>query len=131
MATPNIETIIRDRVTLTVDCIDRLYLNGYVPTLQTSGQLCWYLKEHLGNPIPSPATQTSPKTRTPTNAATTSATSTSPTAQALSPRRSRLAPPGSCREGRPATKRRAVQPGPASYDLAATVGRGLSLPSSA
>ena len=29
MATPNIETIIRDHVTLTVDCIDRLYLNGY------------------------------------------------------------------------------------------------------
>lgn len=55
MATPNIETIIRDRVTLTVDCIDRLYLNGYVPKLQTAGQLCWYLKEHLGNPIPSPA----------------------------------------------------------------------------
>src|SRR5919206_4891631 len=55
MATPNIEAIIRDRVTLTIDCIDRLYLNGYVPTLQTSGQLCWYLKEHLGNPIPSPA----------------------------------------------------------------------------
>ena len=26
-----------------------------MPTLQTSGQLCWYLKEHLGNPIPSPA----------------------------------------------------------------------------
>jgi hypothetical protein len=55
MATPNIETIIRDRVTLTVDCIDRLYLNGYVPRLQTSGQLCWFLQEHLGNPIPSPA----------------------------------------------------------------------------
>ena len=55
MATPNIETIIRDRVTLTVDCIDRLYQNGYVPRLQTSGQLCWFLKEHLGNPIPSPA----------------------------------------------------------------------------
>jgi hypothetical protein len=55
MAIPNIETIIRDRVTLTVDCIDRLYLNGYVPTLQTSGQLCWFLQEHLGNPIPSPA----------------------------------------------------------------------------
>lgn len=55
MATPNIETIIRDHVTLTVDCIDRLYLNGYVPTLQTSGQLCWFLRDHLGNPIPSPA----------------------------------------------------------------------------
>ena len=55
MATPNIETIIRDHVTLTVDCIDRLYLNGYVPRLQTSGQLCWFLREHQGNPIPSPA----------------------------------------------------------------------------
>jgi len=55
MAIPNIETIIRDHVTLSVDCIDRLYLNGYVPTLQTSGQLCWFLREHLGNPIPSPA----------------------------------------------------------------------------
>jgi hypothetical protein len=55
MATPNIEAIIRDHVTLTVDCVDRLYLNGYVPTLQTSGQLCWFLRDHLGNPIPSPA----------------------------------------------------------------------------
>jgi hypothetical protein len=55
MAIPNIETIIRDHVTLTVDCVDRLYLNGYVPRLQTSGQLCWFLGEHLGNPIPSPA----------------------------------------------------------------------------
>src|ERR671912_424956 len=55
MATPNIETIIRDHVTLTVDCIDRLYLNGYVPRLQTSGQVCGFLREHLGNPIPSPA----------------------------------------------------------------------------
>src|SRR3954464_13759042 len=55
MATANIETIIRDRVTLTIDCIDRLYLNGYVPRLQTSGQLCWFLQGHLGNPIPSPA----------------------------------------------------------------------------
>jgi hypothetical protein len=42
-------------VTLTIDCIDRLYLNGYVPRLQTSAQLCWYLKEHLGHAIPSPA----------------------------------------------------------------------------
>src|SRR3954452_17943288 len=55
MATPNIETIIRDRVTLTVDCLDRLYLNGYVPRLQTSGQLVRLLRDHLGNPIPSPA----------------------------------------------------------------------------
>ncbi len=55
MARPNIEAIIRDHVGLAVSCIDRLYLNGYVPTLQTSGQLCWFLREHLGKPIPSPA----------------------------------------------------------------------------
>jgi hypothetical protein len=55
MATPNIETIIRDHVTLTVDCIDRLYLNGYVPRLQTPGQIVGFLGEHLGNPVPSPA----------------------------------------------------------------------------
>jgi hypothetical protein len=42
-------------VTLSVRCLDRLYVNGYVPTLQTPGQLCWFLREHLGNLIPSPA----------------------------------------------------------------------------
>jgi hypothetical protein len=55
MVTPNIETSFRDRVTLTVDCSDRLYLSGHVPRLQTSAQLCWFLQERLGNPIPSPA----------------------------------------------------------------------------
>ena len=53
--TPNIHTIIRDHVSLSITCLDRLYINGYVPTLQTSGQLCYFLREHLGNPIPSPA----------------------------------------------------------------------------
>jgi hypothetical protein len=27
-------SLLRDHVTLQVDCMDRLYLNGYVPTLQ-------------------------------------------------------------------------------------------------
>jgi hypothetical protein len=53
--TPNIYSIMRDHVSLTVSCIDRLYLHGYIPRLQTSGQLCYFLREHLGNPIPSPA----------------------------------------------------------------------------
>ena len=53
--TPNIHTIIRDHVSLSITCIDRLYINGYIPTLQTSGQLCRFLSDHLGNPIPSPA----------------------------------------------------------------------------
>jgi hypothetical protein len=53
---PNVHDIIKNHVTLSVTCVDRLYVNGsYVPTLQTSGQLCYFLKEHRGNPIPSPA----------------------------------------------------------------------------
>lgn len=52
---PNIASIIRDHVTLSMSCLDRLYLNGYIPKLQTSGQLCYFLTEHLGKPIPSPA----------------------------------------------------------------------------
>jgi hypothetical protein len=55
MATPNIDRIIRDHVSLATTCIDRLYLNGYVPMLQTAGQLCTFLREHLGYPLPSPA----------------------------------------------------------------------------
>jgi hypothetical protein len=52
---PNIDAIIRNHVTLSITCLDRLYINGYMPTLQTSGQLCYFLREHLGYPIPSPA----------------------------------------------------------------------------
>ena len=55
MTTPNVHSILQDQVTLSTSCLDRLYLNGYVPILQTSGHLCYFLREHLGNPIPSPA----------------------------------------------------------------------------
>ena len=53
--TPNIADIIRQHVTLSVSCIDRLYLHAYMPKLQTSGGLCYFLHDHLGHPIPSPA----------------------------------------------------------------------------
>lgn len=53
--TPNIADLLKQHVSLSNACIDRLYVNGYVPTLQTSGQLCYFLREHLGYPIPSPA----------------------------------------------------------------------------
>ncbi|MBI4495112.1 MAG: hypothetical protein HY690_20245 [Chloroflexi bacterium] len=51
----NLHSILQNHVSLTVSCIDRVYLNGYVPKLQTSGQLCYFLRDHLGYPIPSPA----------------------------------------------------------------------------
>lgn len=53
--TPTVADILADHVTLSVSCVDRLYVNGYIPTLQTPGQLCFFLGEHLGNPLPSPA----------------------------------------------------------------------------
>lgn len=53
--TPNIAAIIRQHVSLEVRCLDRLYLQAYMPTLQTSGGLCYFLHDYLGHPIPSPA----------------------------------------------------------------------------
>jgi hypothetical protein len=55
MSNPSAATILREHVTLSTACLDRLYLNGYVPTLQTPGQLTTFLRDHLGFPVPSPA----------------------------------------------------------------------------
>jgi hypothetical protein len=38
-----------------LECLDRIYLNGYVPSLQVGGQVVSFMKAHLGYPIPSPA----------------------------------------------------------------------------
>jgi len=51
----NIEDILRGHVSLRVECVDRLYLNGYLPALATSGGLVKFMREHLKKPIPSPA----------------------------------------------------------------------------
>ncbi|MGH8517681.1 MAG: hypothetical protein ACREUE_09500 [Panacagrimonas sp.] len=53
--TPNIADIIRHHVSLEVRCIDRIYLHAYMPKLQTSGGLCYFLHDYLGHPVPSPA----------------------------------------------------------------------------
>ena len=42
-------------VTLDVSCIDRLYLNGYVPRLQTPGGVIYFFHDHRKKPIVSPA----------------------------------------------------------------------------
>src|SRR5712691_6660910 len=55
MLMPNVHELIRDHVTLSIRCLDRLYLHAYLPKLQTSGGLCDFLRDHLGHPIPSPA----------------------------------------------------------------------------
>ena len=40
---------------LDIQCLDRVYLNAYVPILQSSGQVVAFMTQHLGMPIPSPA----------------------------------------------------------------------------
>jgi len=52
---PTINELLRQHVTLEVQSLDRIYLNGYVPSLQTSGGLVTFLTQHRGNTIPSPA----------------------------------------------------------------------------
>jgi hypothetical protein len=40
---------------LDIECPDRIYLNGYVPTLQVGGQVLTFLRGHPGMPVASPA----------------------------------------------------------------------------
>jgi len=51
----NINEVLDGHVALEVDCVDRLYLNAYVPNLQVGGQVERFCKQHLGQPIASPA----------------------------------------------------------------------------
>ena len=50
-----VNDVLDGHVVLDVECLDRIYLNGYVPNLQVGGQVVSFLTQHLGNPIPSPA----------------------------------------------------------------------------
>lgn len=49
-----IKDLLEGHVTLTVESIDRMYLNGYIPTMQQGSNVTWFLSAHRGNPIPSP-----------------------------------------------------------------------------
>ena len=51
----NVNDALDGHVTLDIACLDRVYLNAYVPNLQVGGQVVSFLTAHLGNPIPSPA----------------------------------------------------------------------------
>ncbi len=50
----NLNELLDGHVTLEVECIDRLYLNGYVRVLATGGGLFRFLTEHLRQPVASP-----------------------------------------------------------------------------
>jgi hypothetical protein len=51
---PSIPELLNGHVTLEVECLDRLYLNGYIGPLATAGGLVTFMREQLHKPIPSP-----------------------------------------------------------------------------
>src|SRR5471030_1781205 len=57
----SVRDVLRDHVVLESECIDRMYLNVYVPQLQRVGGVVWYLRGHLGQRFASTAS-VAPKT---------------------------------------------------------------------
>ncbi len=53
--TLRVSDLLDGHVALDVECLDRIYLNGYVPNLQVAGQVASFMTAHLKQPIPSPA----------------------------------------------------------------------------
>src|SRR5262245_33101250 len=49
-----VNDLLEGHVGLDIECLDRVYLNGYVPNLQVGGQVVSFMTQHLGYPIPSP-----------------------------------------------------------------------------
>jgi hypothetical protein len=49
-----IPELLDGHVTLEVECLDRLYLNGYIGKLATGPGLVFFMRDQLGKPIPSP-----------------------------------------------------------------------------
>ena len=50
----NIPELLDGHVTLEIECLDRLYLHGYIGKLATPGGLVMFMRDQLGKPIPSP-----------------------------------------------------------------------------
>jgi len=49
-----IPELLDGHVTLEVECLDRLYLNGYIGKLATGTGLVFFMREQLDKPVPSP-----------------------------------------------------------------------------
>jgi hypothetical protein len=49
-----VNDMLAGHVLLDLDCLDRVYLHGYLPPLQVGGQVVQFLR-HRGYPVPSPA----------------------------------------------------------------------------
>jgi hypothetical protein len=55
MVRKNVAEILTNHVTFELEAIDRMYLNAYVPSLQTGGGFVYFVKTQLGARVPSTA----------------------------------------------------------------------------
>ena len=46
-AVVNVNEVLDGHIALDLDCLDRIYLNAYVPNLQVGGQVVTFLTQHL------------------------------------------------------------------------------------
>jgi hypothetical protein len=53
MVRKNVAEILTNHVTFELEAIDRMYLNAYVPSLQTGGGFVYFVKSQLGARVPS------------------------------------------------------------------------------
>ena len=53
MVRKNVAEILSNHVTFELEAIDRMYLNAYVPSLQTGGGFVYFVKSQLGARVPS------------------------------------------------------------------------------
>jgi len=51
----NVNEIVDGHVVLDLECLDRIYLNAYVPKLQVSGQVVTFFSQHRNQRVASPA----------------------------------------------------------------------------
>ena len=55
MIAQSVADILDHHVNLTIEGIDRMYLNVYVPRLQSEQGVVWFFRDHRGQPLPSAA----------------------------------------------------------------------------
>ncbi len=54
-AVVNVNDLLDEHVVLEIECLDRIYLNAYIPNLQVGAQVARFMRDHLAKPFPSPA----------------------------------------------------------------------------
>ncbi|MEK6630263.1 MAG: hypothetical protein AABY89_05975, partial [Acidobacteriota bacterium] len=55
MVRNSVAEILEKHVTFELECIDRMYLNAYVPSVQSGSGFVWFLRTQLGCRVPSTA----------------------------------------------------------------------------